>query len=173
MRQKERLGLHARPPHSAVSVHSISNLLLQLMPKVFQSARRPGCQSIPKRAGAWGAEPGAQSGKSRSRSSDQEGSDRCDAGRRRRPDKPERVWAREGGGRLAFFSGSTRDAPNPASGPAAPRTPQPPGALSHDPGSDSGARRTGNLTGSRARGFLPAHARAIAGWAHAHPRAPP
>lgn len=151
MRQQERPGLHPRPPHSAVSVHSISNLLFAAVAQSFPERPQTRLSVNPEKSGGVGEpSPGAQSGKSRSRSSGQAGSDRCDAGRRRRPDKPERVWAREGGSRLAFSSGGTRDAPSPASGPAAPTTPQPPGALRHDPGSDSGARRTGNLPGSPA-----------------------
>jgi hypothetical protein len=93
-------------------------------------------------------------------------------------DRRRRVWAREAGAGGAVSSSGSLDAP----GPAFPLRPGPSGAQdstasgSGAPGPGAHTRKAGRLGDRRsdpARGVLPARARAVAGWAHAHPRAPP
>lgn len=69
-----------------------------------------------------------------------------------------RARSREAAASPSPLAALGRDAPSPASGPAAPGAPRPPGALRHDSGSDSGAR--GNWESPRLPGpRVPSRAR--------------
>lgn len=142
-------------------------------PKFSRAPGDPAVSQPRKEQGRGEPSLGAQSGKSRSRSCGQAGSDRCDEGRRRpRPDKPERVWAREGGGRRFLLRQHSRR-PQPRFRPRGTQDSSSSGSPAPRPGLRLRSRRSGSRRGSPGRGFLPAHAGAVAGWAHAHPPAPP
>lgn len=97
-------------------------------PQVFQSAwRRPGCQvsrGQSRGVGSRAQEPSP--GNPEAAPAAGPGSDRCAAGRRRRPDEPERARVGARGRRpprFLLWPRSRRLPPAPASDPAAPRTP--------------------------------------------------